>query len=77
MNESFFIRCSADGCKEKESRAVVEGAIAAWPLHASAERVPAVAGTWRAYRGRDGRIERAYCPAHHENAVWVEGAEAA
>jgi len=56
---------------------VIEAAVTAWPPHASGYRVALDEGDWWAYRGRDTRVERAYCPAHHEDAVWVEGAAAA
>ena len=77
MDRAFFIRCHVDRCDQKESRAVIEGAVTAWPPHASGYRVALDEGDWWAYRGRDTRVERAYCPAHHEDAVWVEGAAAA
>ena len=51
--------------------------VPAWPPHASGYRVALDEGDWWAYRGRDTRVERAYCPAHHEDAVGVEGAAAA
>ena len=77
MDESFFINCCADGCDTKESRAVIEGAVTAWPPHKTGYWVPLDGGEWWAYRERGARVERAYCSAHHEHAVWLEGAEAA
>jgi hypothetical protein len=77
MDRAFFIRCHVDRCDQKESRAVIEGAVTAWAPHASGYRVALDEGDWWAYRGRDTRVERAYCPAHHEDAVGVEGAAAA
>lgn len=77
MHESFFIHCTVNECEQKESRAVIEGAGSAWPPRTSSFQVPLATGSWWAYRGRDGRVERAYCPLHHEHAACIQGAEAA
>jgi hypothetical protein len=77
MYESFFVYCVADECQQKESRAVIEGAGVACPPRTTRFEVSLPTGTWRALRGRDGRIERAYCPLHHDDAGCGEIAEAA
>jgi hypothetical protein len=78
MEEAFFIRCDVDSCDRKESRAVIEGAVTGEPIgFRRSYAVPLRGGEWWAYRGRDARVERAYCPAHHEDAVRFEGAKAA
>ena len=56
---------------------VIEGAGAAWPRGARSYQVSLPTGTWWAYRGRDGRVEHAYCPVHHEHVVCGHSAEAA
>jgi hypothetical protein len=77
MYESFFVYCAADECQQKESRAVIEGADITCPPRTTRFEVSLPTGMWRALRGRDGRIERAYCPLHHDDARRSEIAEAA
>ena len=77
MHETFFIYCIVDECEQKESRAVIKGAGSPGPRGASSYQVSLPTGTWWAYRGRDGRVERAYCPAHHDHGLCSHSAEAA
>jgi hypothetical protein len=77
MHDTFFIYCIVDECEQKESRTVIEGTGAAWPTRASSYQVSLPTGTSWAYRGRDGRVERAYCPVHPEHAACGQSAQAA
>ena len=56
---------------------MIEGAGALWPPPTRRYQVVLPTGTWWAFRGGDGRVERAYCPLHHEEGVCVQSAEAA
>jgi len=78
MHDSFFICCGVDGCERKEARAVIEGALTGEPIRTIRSfPVSLDDGEWWAYRGRDARVERVYCPDHHPDAVWLEGWQAA
>jgi hypothetical protein len=71
-----FLYCNVDGCDRRKARSVIEGSITAQPLQARSYPVLLAEGEWWAYRDLGVEVERVYCPAHHSDAIRIEGGEA-